>query len=145
MLRWSRASCGFFPLTSQSASIYKLYQVHIILHIATLDGVEIESVGCIRDLGIEIDANLKFHSHTNSCVHKANRILFVIAKSFINLSSNMLPVLYKSLVRPVLEYGKHIWGPFYIHDQIQIEKVQKGLLDWLQLFVIFLTLIVCLR
>ena len=37
----------------------------------------------------------------------------------------MLPVLYKSLVRPVLEYGNLIWSPFYIHDQIQIEKVQK--------------------
>ena len=91
----------------------------------TLDGVEIESVDYMRDLGVNIDANLKFHSHANSCVLKANRILSVIAKSFINLNSDMLPVLYKSLVRPVLEYGNLIWGPFYTHDQIQIEKVQK--------------------
>ena len=33
MLWWNRESCGFFPLTSQSASIYKLDQVHIMLHI----------------------------------------------------------------------------------------------------------------
>ena len=87
--------------------------------------MEIESVDCMRDLGVDIDANLKLRSHTNSCVLKANRILSVIAQSFINLSSDMLPVLYKSLVRPVLKYGNLIWSPFYIHDQIQIEKVQK--------------------
>ena len=38
----------------------------------------------------------------------------------------MLPILYKSLVRPVLEYGNIIWGPFYNHDIIQVEKVQRG-------------------
>ena len=82
----------------------------------------------MRDLGVNIDANLKSHSHTNSCVLKANCVLSVIVKSFINLSSDMLPVLYKSLVRPVLKYGNLIWGPFYIHDQIQIEPVgsEKG-------------------
>ena len=37
----------------------------------------------------------------------------------------MLPILYKSLVRPVLQYGNLTWGLFYIHVQLQIEKVQR--------------------
>ena len=63
--------------------------------------MEITSVDCMRDLGVNIDAYLKFHSHTNSCVLKANHVLSVIAKSFINLRSDMLciPVLYKSFVK----------------------------------------------
>ena len=40
---------------------------------------------------------------TATCVLSANRVLSAIAKFFTNLSSNMLPILYKSLVRPVLE------------------------------------------
>ena len=40
----------------------------------------------------------------------------------------MIPVFYKSLVRPVLKYGHLLWGPFHIHDQIQIEpeSSEKG-------------------
>ena len=91
----------------------------------TLDDMEIESVDYMRDLDVNIDAILKFHSHMNSCMLKANRVLFVIAKSFVNSSSDMLPVLYKSLVRPVLEYDNLLLGSFYIHDQLQIKKVQK--------------------
>ena len=37
----------------------------------------------------------------------------------------MLPILYKSLVRPLLEYGNLIWGPFYIQDQRLIENIQR--------------------
>ena len=37
----------------------------------------------------------------------------------------MFPMLYKTFVRPILEYVNVIWGPFYITDQQNIEKVQK--------------------
>ena len=39
----------------------------------------IESIDCVRDLGVVIDINLKFHSHTENCVLRANRVLSVIA------------------------------------------------------------------
>ena len=59
----------------------------------------------MRDLGVIIDSDMKFHSHVSNAVSKANRILQLSSKSFVNLSPDMLPVLYKSLVRPLLEYG----------------------------------------
>ena len=37
----------------------------------------------------------------------------------------MFPMLYKALIRPILEYANAIWGPFFVTDQIAIEKVQK--------------------
>ena len=63
-----------------------------MLHICicTFDSMEMASVECMRDLSVDIDANLKFHSHSNSCVLKANHVLSVIAESFINLRSDML-------------------------------------------------------
>ena len=51
-----------------------------------------------KDLGVLVDNELKFHQHTASVVAKANRLLAIINKSFINLDTVMLPLLYKSLV-----------------------------------------------
>ena len=38
----------------------------------TLDGVAIDCVASMRDLGVIIDSDLKFHSHVNTAVSKAN-------------------------------------------------------------------------
>ena len=55
-----------------------------------------------------VDGELKFHQHTVFVVAKANRLLAIVNKSFVNLDTVMLPdpLLYKFLVRPVLEYAK---------------------------------------
>jgi len=44
---------------------------------------------------------------------------------FHQLSPQTFPYLYKSIVRPCLEYGNIIWGPNYKGDEDEIEKVQK--------------------
>ena len=86
----------------------------------TLEQVTEEKV-----LGIIIDNELKFLKHTAMAIKKANRILGLIKKSFVNLVTEGLPPLYKSLVRPHLEYGNIIWGTHYKEEQKSLEKVQK--------------------
>ena len=49
-----------------------------------------------------MDGELKFHQHTVFVVAKANHLLAIINKSFVKLDNVMVPLLYKSLVRPVL-------------------------------------------
>ena len=78
-----------------------------------------------KDLGVTIDNQLKFHRHTNIVVNKANQILGLIAKTFETLDEEILPRLYKALVRPHLEYGNVIWGPRYVMDQQAVERVQR--------------------
>ena len=39
--------------------------------------------------------------------------------------AKMFILLYKSLVRPHLEYGNIIWGPFNKADQVLVERVQR--------------------
>ena len=80
----------------------------------TLNGTPLDNV---QDIGITIDSQLKFHSHSSHIVSKANCLLGLIRKSFENISIQTLPILYKSLVRPTLEYGNPIWGPHYVSDQ----------------------------
>ena len=70
-------------------------------------------------------SKLNFHSHSTHVVSKANCLLGLIRKSFENISIQTLPILYKSLVRPTLEYGNPIWGPHYVLDQQAVEKIQR--------------------
>ena len=72
-----------------------------------------------------VDNELKFHRQTVAAVKKANTVLGMLKKSFVLFDEVTLPLLYKSLVRPHLEYGNVIWGPFYKGDIKAVEKIQR--------------------
>lgn len=88
-------------------------------------GRVLEDVDEEKDLGVLIDKELKFHRQTASAVKKANSSLGLIKKTFAFLDDKTLPLLFKSLVRPHLEYGNVIWGPFYKGDMQQVERIQR--------------------
>ena len=94
----------------------------------------------VKDHGVLIDDKLKFHAHTASVTAKANHILAIIYKSFHFTDTNMLINLYKSLVRPIIEYENTIWGPYYIPDQQSIEKFKEEQPDYSLAYMIHLTL-----
>ena len=79
-----------------------------------------------------MDVNLKFHGHVSIVASKANQMLGLIMKSFTNLNSNILPLLYKTLVRPHLEYANVGWGPIYISNLNIIESVQRRATRYIQ-------------
>ena len=78
-----------------------------------------------KDLGVYVDEHLKFRRQAAAAANKANQILGLIKRTFIHLDSCTLPLLYKALVRPHLEYGNEVWGPFNRADQLLIERVQR--------------------
>ena len=87
--------------------------------------VDLEAVETEHDLGVHIDSLLKFRKQATTAAAKANQILAVIRRSFELIDEFTLPLLYKTLVRPHLEYGNLAWGPFNRADQLLIEKVQR--------------------
>ena len=52
----------------------------------------------------------------------------MILKSFHYRTKQTLVQLYKSLVRPKLEFGVAAWSPWYERDIVCLEKVQKRLI-----------------
>ena len=72
-----------------------------------------------------MDAELKFREKAASAVAKATQILAVIRRSFTLLDDVTLPLLFKTLVRPHLECGNLVWGPFNRADQHLVERVQR--------------------
>ena len=87
---------------------------------ATLQGSTVE-----KDLGVRVDTELKFREQAAQAATKGNQILALIRKSFRKVDRTTLPVLYKTLVRPLLEYGNLAWGPFNRQDQNMLERVQR--------------------
>ena len=78
-----------------------------------------------KDLGVWIDSDLKFNKHIAQAAAKARKIMGIIRRSFDYLSPDIFTQLYKSLVRPVLEYGHSVWQPRHKTLCKEAEKVQK--------------------
>ncbi len=87
--------------------------------------IEISKVDEEKDLGVHIDSNLNFRSHIGKIVKKANSMLGIIKRSFANMGSEVFIGLFKSLVRPHLEYSCPVWSPSAVHDIKLIEGVQR--------------------
>lgn len=79
----------------------------------------------ISDLGIYFTKDLKPSVQCLRAAAKAQRIIATIKLSFKFLDVSTLSVLYKALVRPILEYCCVVWCPYYVKDIDHLEKVQR--------------------
>ena len=87
----------------------------------------LKSVDCEKDLGVYLQDNLKFDKHISLTVNRANRLIGLIKRAFSYLEEETLLVLYKTLIRPVLDYGNIIWFPTLKKDIRAVENVQRRL------------------
>ena len=90
-----------------------------------MNGVELQSIDEEKDLGVIVHKSLKPSRHIAEVVKKANRVLGIIKRSFTYQEKEILLPLYKSLVRPILEYCSPAWNPYLRQDIVLIEKVQR--------------------
>ena len=78
-----------------------------------------------KDIGVTFDDGMKFNVHISNIVKKANQIVGLIRRTFEFMDKDMFLILYKTLVRPVLEYATVIWSPHLKKDIVSIEQVQR--------------------
>lgn len=83
------------------------------------------SVEYEKDLGIHFQDNLKFDRHISLTVNRANRLVGLIKRAFSFLNKETLLTLYKTLIRPILDYGNTVWFPTLKKDIRAIENVQR--------------------
>ena len=91
----------------------------------SLGGTLMEVTTEEKDLGIIVDTHMNFHKQTAVAISKASQMLAVIKCSFANINEFTLPLLFKTMVRPLLEYCNTVWGPFGKVDQQRLERVQR--------------------
>lgn len=87
----------------------------------------ITSINSAKLLGIQISNDLKWDNHVNSLINRASKKLYLIIQ-LKRSGANVKHLLqtYKSMVRPVIEYGSEIFHPgLTVELNTNIERLQK--------------------
>ena len=87
--------------------------------------IELEKTVLEKDLGVHIDPNLSFDSHIEKIIKKASSKSAQIMENFTYRSKDVLVPIFKTLVRPVLEYVNNAWNSSQRHNVDDIEAVQR--------------------
>jgi hypothetical protein len=93
-------------------------------HKYTIDEVILEELKVEKDLGIFISNDIDWSHHINYAINKANKQLGRIKHAFKFIDESIMSLLYKSLVRPHLEYGAVIWNSQWQGEIDMLENVQ---------------------
>ena len=79
-----------------------------------------------KHLGIILDPNLNFNTHIDQKIKKCNKLIGLIRRRSVNLPRSALLTIYKSFIRPHLDYGDILYDkPNNENFQNKIEKVQS--------------------
>lgn len=78
-----------------------------------------------RDLGVHITPDFKSATQCLQAAKKANSALGAIKRTMSCRKKAIILPLYKSLVRPHLDYCISAWRPHYVKDLEILEKVQR--------------------
>ena len=88
-------------------------------------GVVLEAVKVEKDVGVMISDDMKPSVQCNTAAKKANAVLGRMARSFTYRDREVWLRLYKTYVRPHLEYAVQAWSPWSQSDIKSLEEVQQ--------------------
>ena len=78
-------------------------------------------------LGVVLDSYLNFNTHIDQKIKKCNKMIGLIRRLLVNLPRNALLTIYKSFIRPLLDYGDILYDtPSNGNFQNKMQKVQYG-------------------
>lgn len=93
--------------------------------IYTLNNRPLTSVASYKYLGIHITHNLSWNMHVDFVFNNANRMLGFLRRHFRSANLSVKLQLYKTLVRPKLEYACSVWDPGHVTLSNILESVQN--------------------
>jgi hypothetical protein len=77
-----------------------------------------------RDLGIILTPDFKFSAQASRAASKSSAILGMLKHIFLSRDVEIWASLYRTYIRPHLEFAISAWNPFLRHDIDLLEKVQ---------------------
>ncbi len=91
-----------------------------------LDNNVLQQVYTYRYLGVTLSSDLSWRPHITAVCKKTKRLVGLVHRRFsAHASPDALVLLYKSFVRPHLEYASAAWSPYHKGEIKQLESIQK--------------------
>ena len=89
-----------------------------------------------KDLGVMFNSKFNFTDHIKSCVAKAKSRTAWLFRNFVSREQDTIIHLYKSMIRPHLEYCPQVWSPLSKHGNwsfiMSLESVQRWVTSSIQ-------------
>src|SRR6218665_2505909 len=79
-----------------------------------------------RDFGLIMHRSAKPSRQCAEASKKANSTLGMIRRTIVTRDKDKILRLYKTLVRPQLEYCIQVWSPYLQQDMEKLEKVKRA-------------------
>ena len=90
-----------------------------------MNGDELETSTSFTQLGLSLSSNLTWKTHIHSIAKHASQKLGFLARARGFFSSSHLLSIYKSQIRPSLEYCSHVWGGASKSTLRLLDKIQS--------------------
>ena len=87
--------------------------------------IQLETIKVEKDLGVYITNDLKSTEQCIQAARKAQSVLGMIKRHFKIIDKEEFGIIYKTYVRPHLEYCIQAWSPKLQKDKMLLEKVQR--------------------
>ena len=97
----------------------------------TMNGSQIESASEEKDLGVVVEASMKPGRQCAQAAKNANFALGQIQRAFHYRGKTTLVPLFKTFIRPKLEFAVAAWSPWTEQDKKLLEKVQERMVRML--------------
>ena len=91
----------------------------------TMGGTVLNTTLKEKDLGLTISADMKVSEQCGIAAAKGNQILGLIRRNIVYREKELIIPLYKTIVRPHLEYCIQAWRPYCKKDIYMLERVQR--------------------
>ena len=115
-MSFNSAKCEFLQVSNKQSILSFPY---------TIQNTSIREVTQAKYLGVTLNNKLTWSNHISNITNKANSVYGFLRRNFSNCTTKIKGELYKSMVRPILEYACNVWCPHYNKDIQLIEAVQR--------------------
>jgi ribonuclease P/MRP protein subunit RPP40 len=80
----------------------------------------------VKDLGVLMSANMKFIDHIMEVKSKAKKVASWIFRIVESRTAETIVLLFKTYVRPILEYSCSLWSPHQVTYIAALEAIQRS-------------------
>nr|VZI45745.1 unnamed protein product [Spirometra erinaceieuropaei] len=90
-----------------------------------LNGIPLQEVDSQKDLGVWITTSLKPSLHCTKIAKSAMSVLYLVKRAFSAFDEDCFAKVFRTFVRPQLEFAIQAWRPWTAKDLSILERVQR--------------------